>query len=44
MGKTVVEAEKGREYERVEKKMLGMTTWREGRREWGERGNKRAGG
>ena len=31
--KRVVEAEKGREKERVEKKGLAMATWREGGRE-----------
>ena len=38
--KRVVEAEKGRERERVEKWRPAMTTWKEGGREWGER-NKR---
>jgi hypothetical protein len=36
--KRVVEAEKGREKERVEKWRPAMTAWREGRKEWGEGG------
>jgi hypothetical protein len=36
--KRVVEAEKGRKKERIEKWRLAMTMWREGDREWGERG------
>jgi hypothetical protein len=39
----VAEAEKGREKERVEKQRQTMTTWREGEREWGERGSKKQG-
>jgi hypothetical protein len=41
--KRVVEAEKGREKERV-KCRPAMTTWREGEREWEERGSKGARG
>ena len=36
--KRVVEAEKSREKERVEKWGPIMATWREGGREWGARG------
>jgi hypothetical protein len=35
--KKVVEAEKGREKEGVDKWRLAMTTWKEGVREWGKR-------
>jgi hypothetical protein len=38
--KRVAEAGKGREKEKVEKWRLAMKTWREGGREWGERGSK----
>jgi hypothetical protein len=39
--KRVVEAEKGREKERVDKWKPAMAMWREGGREWRERDTKR---